>query len=533
MSGRLGASRPAPVSAVVGLAVPDSIKDIQSNNIMGRKLEKLAEEKRAEYESLSRSVVGRLEDEKPYLIDHSWIQDQIDSAIDNGKKLREKRKKLMSKRIGDTLVNFANEFRPILVGYTDMIAVVNGAVPRFGQLAYGSLSVLLQVGINKRRREDLIMSTLNDISTAMPRIRAYELMQSKNERMLNHLVNIYAAALTFPMAATEYFLRSSSRRIYMAIVRPEPLLKEQVEHIKKLIEDLSHEAITVVSGIVIDKERMEHHKRVRSLCRIFSLGNKDNEAPILSDMSQLLEGKFSKSPRRARLKDVVLAEITAADLQQLPQYRDWLSSPHSSLLLLSGKNYDMYTSGRGLCWLSPVIPLVISALSSPQPRAIYSAKRRLGPEQSTAFKALSTIMFQIMAACPEVCNTMCDAIEYEFRNKEWRSQSIQAITQRIIDAIEASSHTEFFLLLDRIDLLEDMGVPDFIREVLQLFAGHGKAVKVLATADSARWRREEKLLAEDNGRSLRYDLKPNQLLLKLAWDQTVRAATNTQVEKQI
>jgi hypothetical protein len=115
---------------------------------LNRTLERFAKTKLEENEPFYRSVAGRLKDRKlggPYICDKDGLEERIRTAIDQGEVLKAKRRYSVGREAGDSLVQFATSLHGMLAGYTDMIAVINGAVPRFGPLAYGTLSTLLLV----------------------------------------------------------------------------------------------------------------------------------------------------------------------------------------------------------------------------------------------------------------------------------------------------------------------------------------------------------------------------------------------------
>jgi hypothetical protein len=129
-------------------------------------------------------------------------------------------------------------------------------------------------------------------------------------------------------------------------------------------------------------------------------------------------------------------------------------------------------------------------------------------------------MFQLMHMDVRLCVEMFDFIDSNTYNEVWSEAPIDELMEHMQKAIERSSSETVFLLFDRIDILDDASPKEFIILLLKLVRLQEKVVKILVTVDEAGWKRDETLLASNNGEALRDDLSEDQLIMKLGWAQT-------------
>ncbi|ORY14029.1 hypothetical protein BCR34DRAFT_599445 [Clohesyomyces aquaticus] len=517
--------------------IPEDIK---------QEIDKYAKESLERSETLYRSVAGKFKLRTDVFsgassIERFQLEESIEKAIVKGKEMDSARKKSLSKKSGTHLVNFANSLRGLLIGYTEMKGIIGGAAPPFSQIAYGGLHVLLFIGINKIRREDSIKDTLDELALAMPRMRNYgrALQGHKQEDlpMRKLLIEVYIAAMEFPKCAIKYYTQKSYKRNLRLVYKPEQMVKEVADRITKAITSISDEAI---GGIFVTQRQQglemqvvasdtqqivaayrktqenQHRRHIRQLRQNLSLSTNDYVSPTLEDLRNILEGSFSKSPRRAGKKDKVLMELNLIKLLQLPEFKRWQNGPRSSLLVLSGSNYDDHYSRTRLCWLSSAIIEVASNIAPNHGRAVYSPRRVLPPTSTESpQKALSTAVIQLLEADMALCDEVVDMINCS------AGVSIKEQIKNLEIIMEHSSASTIYLLFDRIDLFDKHGVSpvDFIISLLRVIKVQGKVVKVLVTAEGVRWKKDEELLASNNGKALRDGLEDEQLILKLQWMQ--------------
>jgi hypothetical protein len=269
----------------------------------------------------------------------------------------------------------------------------------------------------------------------------------------------------------------------------------------------------------------QHRVRVQNLLQSLTLTERDYGPFFLSDLTGLLKDVFTTAPKiRGTVRK--LEELTVEKLEELPQYNTWMNSLQSSLLVLSGSNYDTHYNRGGLCWLSSAIPAVATKVSPECPRAFYSARRSDRSSRGSANAAFSTVLLQIMEANADLCLKLFSSIQSKAANGNWKDMAIRELTVCVIDLVKASSNETFYLLFDRIDLL-DMPPRDFIIELVKIIKvcrKEGQIVKILATAETAGWRDVESNLANNDGGPIRSaaGLEEGELLLKLKWDQSVK-----------
>jgi hypothetical protein len=108
------------------------------------------------------------------------------------------------------------------------------------------------------------MNTLKELANTMPRMRMYDTIHKGNRRMWPHLVELYTAAILFPLAAIKYYEQStigstsvSSLRVTLlnialgrisdAIAKPVLLVKELSERVKRITQAVTDEAVASMS----------------------------------------------------------------------------------------------------------------------------------------------------------------------------------------------------------------------------------------------------------------------------------------------
>ncbi|KAH9862851.1 hypothetical protein J1614_010944 [Plenodomus biglobosus] len=531
-----------------------------------REIHTFAEHYVKDSEALYRSVAGKLKLKPETLgdlseIDHSQLEEMIEKAIKKGENMKAARNRSLLKKSGKHLVDFAHNLRGLLVGYAEMKAIISGIGPPFSQIAYGGLHVLLQIGIHKIQREDAIKDTLHNLSMVMPRMRQYHVsLKSHREEdlsMWKHLVSLYIAAMKFPVAAIKYYTQSSIKRNMRLLYKPGQLVKETADEIARLIDSVDQEAIGAIyvrqlqqidalELVANDAKRAyhtleqiqldaraelrktkedQHRSNIRQLLRCFMLSDRDNAAPTRQDLAKLISGAFVKAPRKPGRKDKRLLELTFDGLLQLAEYTRWKDSSRSSLLVLSGSNYDDHHARNGLCWLSSAITEVAANLDEKY-TTVYCPRRVDRYSSGSARRAILTAIFQLMDMDMRLCGEMFDFIQSNAYNKVWSEAPINELIEHMRKVIERSSAEAIFLLFDRIDILDDASPKDFIIFLLRLVRLQEKVVKVLVTVDGAGWTRDEALLASNNGEALRDDLSEDQLILKLQWAQTEFCASD-------
>ena len=263
------------------------------------------------------------------------------------------------------------------------------------------------------------------------------------------------------------------------------------------------------------KNKEDQHRRyIQQLLRCFLLSDRDYATSNLQDLVELLSGVFAKAPRKPGRKDLYLRELTFDGLLQLAEYQKWKSSSRSSLLVLSGSNYDTHHLRTGLCWLSPAITEVASNLDQ-RYTAVYCPRRVDRYSTGTARKAILTMILQLMDADMGLCGEI-----FDFVDGSWLEASIDELMEHMRKVIDCSSAETITLLFDRIDALDDASPKEFIIQLLKLIRPQKKVVKILVTVDGAGWMRDEALLASNNGEAFRDELREDQLILKLQWAQT-------------
>lgn len=250
-----------------------------------------------------------------------------------------------------------------------------------------------------------------------------------------------------------------------------------------------------------------------------------NTEQMITSCAQVCRDAFGLSPRFRGSKKLQTLGISGLEKQQ--PYLAWKNCNHSSLLLLSGENFDNYEAGEGLCWLSPAAFEVTTALIGLKSRlAFYSTRRSPGHRyiatKESKEKLIAAIILQILHWDSGLFGTMYDGVKRTAQGltaKENPFEEQKLLLIRILNQWTNPGHV--YIIMDRIDGFEDSPVLDVVEALLDVIQEARIIVKILAVAHSAFWKRAEKQCHDTDGRLLSSGrrLKENQFLYKVCWKQ--------------
>ena len=173
----------------------------------------------------------------------------------------------------------------------------------------------------------------------------------------------------------------------------------------------------------------------------------------------------------------------------------------SSVLVLSGNNYDAYDSGHYLCWLSPITTELAEMHRSRQKSGdtnrvlFYSACRDLASRVSKTKEPFSVCLSHLV-------------LQTLLWDDDWFSQCRQTVEDDLRDSnhkrtktlktLLAGSHgsREICIIIDRLDRiapladdndLDDDEVSDLIESILEIISTASCKVRLVITVDTCGW----------------------------------------------
>jgi hypothetical protein len=233
-----------------------------------------------------------------------------------------------------------------------------------------------------------------------------------------------------------------------------------------------------------------------------------------------------------------LQQISIKLLDSEDKYSSWINGSHSSLFLLSGNNYTEYTTGRGLCWLSPVAIEVAESLPESIPLAFYSTQWKRHEGYGTTEEPFSTLLaavtHQILNWDPHFFSAYYETVCGVYQASSDRNippKEHQELLVKLLTEWRATEGGPGFILIDRIDdVLADEGdsragahIFYFIQDMLDAIQSPGRDLKILVIADSNGWRQEEHDFERYHYKPMKDNSKPRSFHCKLKWQQDARS----------
>jgi hypothetical protein len=233
-----------------------------------------------------------------------------------------------------------------------------------------------------------------------------------------------------------------------------------------------------------------------------------------------------------------LQQISIKLLDSDNKYSSWINANHSSLFLLSGNNYTDYTTGRGLCWLSPVAIEIAESLPESIPLAFYSTqwKRSEGYSiiEEPFSRLLAAVTHQILNWDPHFFSAYYETVSSVYQasgDQNVPHKEHQELLVKLLTVWRATEGGPGFILIDRIDdVLADEGdspagahIFHFVRDMLDVIRSPGRELKILIIADSSGWRQEEHEFERYQYKPMENNLKPRSFHCKLKWQQAARS----------
>ncbi|KAL8908078.1 MAG: hypothetical protein Q9171_005596 [Xanthocarpia ochracea] len=268
-------------------------------------------------------------------------------------------------KLGNTLQRFTYTWSQFMKVYAGLNEVAKGVDNQYGALASGTLGVLLQVGENKEGREKAIASTFEELTESWlgdaGRLKLYSNAHPDSTRLKRFVANVYLGVAELALESAEYYARPPYARFWQAIRRPPKLeIDIRADEIKKAIHEVDSESIALliqdhasekeVRKRERDQERNDQRARI---ARLLGSSLELSDAGKMIDQCKALHANaFAKAVRRRATKQ--LQQISIGLLQDFHLFEPSKKITESSVLVLSGLNFDSYDTGDHLCWLSPV-----------------------------------------------------------------------------------------------------------------------------------------------------------------------------------
>ncbi|RYP63895.1 hypothetical protein DL771_009070 [Monosporascus sp. 5C6A] len=271
----------------------------------------------------------------------------------------------------------------ILQDFSPMVDIVKDCGAPYGSMAIGTICFLFAVANNRGRMEDLIKSTFLGIHDRLPGVSMHQHIYNENDELdqllQSKIVDAYDSFIGFCIAALDFYTCGGFRRMIRAL-RSHTNLDEQASRVQKAVVDVklvceellskNVNAVKVkleeVKTLNIEQQRMieglqndrdfDNLEKIRKLLGLEAFSHEAHLAQLDSHRRSVAAEFQQKNWYSEKKPDEQLCAVVSD-----PAYKEWLRSPQSRVLVLSGENYVI---GASHCWVSPVALDLIAKLTA-------------------------------------------------------------------------------------------------------------------------------------------------------------------------
>ncbi|KAI4256876.1 MAG: hypothetical protein L6R42_005972 [Xanthoria sp. 1 TBL-2021] len=401
------------------------------------------------------------------------IEKLVAEAQKGKTKLDERRKNRQPlAKFGNTLQSFTSTWYQFTQVYAGMNDVAKGIDSQYGGLASGALMVLLQVGENKEAREKAITSIFEELTESWigdaGRLKLYSNAYPDSTRLEGFVANVYLGVAELAIESVEYY----SMPPYDYTREKEVRKRER------------------------DQERMDQSAHI---ARVLGSSLELSDAGKMIDQCKALHANaFAKAVRRKGTK--YLQQISIGLLQDLHLYEPFLRPTESSVLVLSGSNFDRYDTGDYLCWLSPVSTEIaekypLNQRSEGKCRLLFHSAcsdqtSRFSGKKELIDVCLSRFIIQLLLSDDNFFSKHRQSIEDDIKDSSrHRSETMQLL-------LEGCHRTdEVCIIIDRLDhiapISDDCDLDeDYVSDLLEhlkIVSTASCTIRLIVTIDASRW----------------------------------------------
>ncbi|KAL8702462.1 MAG: hypothetical protein Q9201_004367 [Fulgogasparrea decipioides] len=444
-----------------------------------------------------------------------------------------------------TLQKFISTTAEWMKAYSGLNDVAKGVDNQYGGLVTGALSVLLQIVENKEGRESAITSIFEELTMSWlseaGRLSLYSAAYPNSPRMEAFIADVYLVTDKCPM--TEKALTIVPARFWQAIRRPPKLgIDLKAAEIKKAIfEVVSEGNALLVKDYAAQKKIWQEDRAQQRKDQIAYMTRELGISQELADPDRMIAqckrlhaNAFEKAVRRKGTKQ--LQQISLGLLKDLYLYKPSEETTESSALVLSGSNYDLYETGRYLCWLSPVTTEIAELYQSRQESGSTSKvlfhspcrdeASRFGTRKEPFNVCLSRFIIQILLWDDKYFSQNRQKIEDDIRHGNL--QRIKTL-QTLLEGWHGSD--EVCVIIDRLDGIAPLDgdsdtdedeVSGLLEAILEVVSAASCKIRLIVTVDASGWpqvRKDADLEGRWNIWKRRINLQRYSPLFKIDWQQ--------------
>ncbi|MCJ1244750.1 hypothetical protein MMC30_001950 [Trapelia coarctata] len=427
----------------------------------------------------------------------SIFWEQNNSAKEAFDRRHEKGCGLWAKRYQNSAVliqDFMNDFSPI-------VEIVKNFAAPYGGVAVATMSILFTVAAKKAEQEKRLMSTISAIKDRLPA----------------QIVAVYQGFMDFCIVATKYYKGCGPRRWLRVLGAPDNLVdksnkvQDGIVSIRRLCEELLDKNVDSIKKL---------SKGLKDQVRELQNGH---DSDRLNEVQRLLKpDDYSEEKQQIEWdnhRQAVLSDdqLNAEPFQRMhgpeldsfqgsKDYRSWIQSEHSCLLILSGCNNESI-SHIDHCWLSPIALAGVKDLRQQGSSPIY-ANYVFPREGKLLYNVLPILLLQLLRQKRHALRDekqyaeLCTELRKLQQDKDLtdkdgvpeydRIDALEKVALRVISFFDKSETV--YIIVDRADRCRDVGKVDHRKALLKAFVKMVEAarskLKILTVIDGNSWRME-------------------------------------------
>ena len=229
--------------------------------------------------------------------------------------------------------------------------------------------------------------------------------------------------------------------------------------------------------------------------------NKEQADPdtMIRWCKELHEDAFTEAIRRKGTKQ--LQQISLGLLEDFHLYDSSDRAAKSSVLVLTGSNFDLYESGYNLCWLSPVTTEIAETFGSRVKKegksrflfhsACSDEGSRFCNKKESFDVCLSRFIMQVLLWDDEYFSGSRQTVEDDIADSECPRSATLASLLKGPHGLD-----EVCIIIDRLDRIalpdgdrasDDDEVSDLLETVLDIVSTASCKIKVIVTVDASGW----------------------------------------------
>ncbi|KAK3329967.1 hypothetical protein B0H66DRAFT_635071 [Apodospora peruviana] len=396
----------------------------------------------------------------------------------------------------------------LLQKVSPLIDIVKNFGAPYGGMAIGTICFLFAVAKSRSTMENKVLSTLLDIQDRLPGVKMYQHIYNDDheldQQLQSKIVDAYNSFIDFCIVASHFYTGGSFRRwiramggsssvdeqascVQKAVVDVrlvcEELLSKNVEIVKNDLKKVQQQNTELKEEIIgenptcyVPQSRPAQGYAVQ-LTAPEMQNDHDLEAVRTLLGLQAVSERAKVAQFEAHRRNVAVEfeqsdccfETTLAQrlraIEEDRDYKDWLESPRSQLLVLEGRNEVIEASH---CWASAVALNLIAKLADAAPSSNPYAFYLLGlrDREESSLDVLSNLILQLLSLKTEAPRDRAQFSELRAELEEYArmgqpshlathysahrlKEKLQEIALRAVNLF--SEETTVWIILDRVD----------------------------------------------------------------------------------